>query len=188
MKTELKRKKCQADRAQAISEPKAMRRSVKLTQVDTLLFFPLNWSIVALEGCVSFSFFYTAKQISYTHTHVCTAAQSVMSDSVQPHGEPTRFLCPWDFPGKNTGVGCHLLQGLFPTQGLNLHLLCHIYISLLFFVFPSHLGHQRARNSLCYTVGSHQLSTLYIVVYICQSQSPNSSHHPPSPHLRLRAF
>ena len=32
--------------------------------------------------------------------------------------------CPWDSPGKNTGVGCHaLLQGIFPTQGLNLHLL-----------------------------------------------------------------
>ena len=31
---------------------------------------------------------------------------------------------PWDFPGKNTGVGCHfLLQGTFPTQGSNLHLL-----------------------------------------------------------------
>ena len=29
----------------------------------------------------------------------------------------------WDFPGKNTGVGCHsLLQGIFPTQGLNLGL------------------------------------------------------------------
>ena len=27
---------------------------------------------------------------------------------------------PWDFPGKNTGVGSHsLLQGIFPTQGLN---------------------------------------------------------------------
>ena len=31
-----------------------------------------------------------------------------------------RFLCPWDFPRKNTGVGCHfLLQGIFPTQGSN---------------------------------------------------------------------
>ena len=38
--------------------------------------------------------------------------------------EPTRLLCPWDSPGKNTGVGCHvLLQGIFPTQGLNLGLL-----------------------------------------------------------------
>ena len=31
---------------------------------------------------------------------------------------------PWDSAGKNTGVGCHaLLQGIFPTQGLNSHLL-----------------------------------------------------------------
>ena len=31
-----------------------------------------------------------------------------------------RLLCPWDSPGKNTGVGCHaLLQGIFPTQGSN---------------------------------------------------------------------
>ena len=35
----------------------------------------------------------------------------------------TRFLCPWDSPGKNTGVGCHaLLQGIFLTQWLNLQL------------------------------------------------------------------
>ena len=34
---------------------------------------------------------------------------SVMSDSLQPHGlQPTRLLCPWDFPGKSTGVGCLL--------------------------------------------------------------------------------
>ena len=33
---------------------------------------------------------------------------------------PARLLCPWDSPGKNTGVGCHaLLQGNFPTQELN---------------------------------------------------------------------
>ena len=39
--------------------------------------------------------------------------------------EPPRLLCPWDSPGKNTGVGCHaLLQGIFLTQGLNQHLLC----------------------------------------------------------------
>ena len=31
-----------------------------------------------------------------------------------------RLLRPWDFPGKNTGVGCHfLLQEIFPTLGLN---------------------------------------------------------------------
>ena len=33
-----------------------------------------------------------------------------MSDSSRPHGlQPTRLLCPWDFPGKSTEVGCHCL-------------------------------------------------------------------------------
>ena len=42
---------------------------------------------------------------------------SVMSHSFCP---ALRLLCPWDSPGKNTGVGCHfLLQGIFLTQGLN---------------------------------------------------------------------
>ena len=48
-----------------------------------------------------------------------------MSNSLWPSGlQLTRRLCPWDFPGKNTGVGCHfLLQGIFLTQGSNLHIL-----------------------------------------------------------------
>ena len=35
------------------------------------------------------------------------------------HGlQPTRLLCPWAFPVKDTGVVCHfLLQGIFATQG-----------------------------------------------------------------------
>ena len=41
------------------------------------------------------------------------AAQSLQSfvlDSVRPHRwPPTRLLCPWDSPGKNTGVGYHFL-------------------------------------------------------------------------------
>jgi len=42
-----------------------------------------------------------------------------------PRTEPTRLLQPKDFPGKNTGVGCHfLIQGIFLTQGSNPHLLC----------------------------------------------------------------
>ena len=37
-------------------------------------------------------------------------SRPVLSDSSQPHGlQPTRFLRPWDFPGKSTGVGCHCL-------------------------------------------------------------------------------
>ena len=45
--------------------------------------------------------------------------------------QPARLLCPWDFPGKNTGVGCHfLLQEVFPTQGSNPSLL-HLYTDSL---------------------------------------------------------
>ena len=33
---------------------------------------------------------------------------------------PAKLLCPWNFPGKNSGVGCHFLfQGIFLTQGSN---------------------------------------------------------------------
>ena len=44
-----------------------------------------------------------------------------MSDSLRRHGlQPTRLHCPWNFHGKNTGMGCHfLLQGIFPTQESN---------------------------------------------------------------------
>ena len=50
---------------------------------------------------------------------------------------PARLLCPWGSPGNNTGVSCHfLLQGMFPTQGSNLHLLCWQADSLPL----SHLG------------------------------------------------
>ena len=42
--------------------------------------------------------------------------RSVVSDSLRPHG----LYSPWNSPGQNTGVGSlSLLQGIFPTQGLN---------------------------------------------------------------------
>ena len=53
---------------------------------------------------------------------VCMCVRSsIIPDSLQLHGlYPSRLLCPWDSPGKNTGVGSHsLLQGIFPTQGEN---------------------------------------------------------------------
>ena len=54
---------------------------------------------------------------------------SVMSDSLRPcRLQPTRLLCPWDSLGKNTRMSCHaLLQGIFPTQGLNLCVLCLLH-------------------------------------------------------------
>ena len=54
---------------------------------------------------------------------------SVVSDSSRPHGlQPTRFLCPWGFPGKSTGVGCHCLLWLWWL--VTSKLWCH-YCSLL---------------------------------------------------------
>ena len=61
-------------------------------------------------------------------TSICTCkCACIYSHSTQlsvAMNSLARLLCPWDFPGKNTGVGCHLLlQGIVPTQGLNLPLL-----------------------------------------------------------------
>ena len=87
---------------------------------------------------------------------------------------PVRFLCPWNSPGKNTGVGCHaLLQGIFLVQGLNTsllhcrqvlyhlshqtclgyHKIVHLhfkiaFLSLLISVLPSVLSHEFYGTSL----------------------------------------
>ena len=54
-----------------------------------------------------------------------SVSHSVVSSSLRPHGlQPARLLCPWDFPGKNIGVGCHFfLQSIFLTQRSDLGLL-----------------------------------------------------------------
>ena len=61
-----------------------------------------------------------------THSMVTTGnnvkgGRSVVSDSLQPHRLwMARLLCPWNSPGKTTGVDCHfLLHGTFLTQGPN---------------------------------------------------------------------
>ena len=60
-----------------------------------------------LGGCLIWGL-KSAKGVSESHL--------VMSDSLQPHG----LYSPWNSPGENTGVGSFsLLQGIFPTQGLN---------------------------------------------------------------------
>ena len=46
---------------------------------------------------------------------VYVLSHSAVSNSLQPYRlQSARLLCPWDFAGENTGVGCHaLLQGIF---------------------------------------------------------------------------
>ena len=51
---------------------------------------------------------------------VKSKCQSLTQTLCNPMDWPTRHLCLWNSPGKNTGVGCpFLLQGIFPTQESN---------------------------------------------------------------------
>ena len=61
-------------------------------------------------------------------------SRSVVSDTLRFHGLwLASVLCPWDFPGKNTVVGCHyLLQGIFPTRELTLCQLCLLHCRQFF--------------------------------------------------------
>ena len=61
----------------------------------------------------------------------------VTSDSLRPFGlSPARLLCPWDFSGKNTGVGCHFLpQRIF----LNPCFLCLLHCRQILYSL-SHWG------------------------------------------------
>ena len=55
-----------------------------------------------------------------------SSAMSTLCDS-----KPSRLLCPSDYPGKNAGVGWHvLLQGIFPTQGSDSCLVCLLPLQL----------------------------------------------------------
>ena len=86
-----------------------------------------------VSGILNFIFkcFWSWKLFSYYKTSYAivheSVSHSVVSNSLQLHGlyhtpppPPPRLLCPWNSPGKNTGVGCHsLLQGIFLAQGWN---------------------------------------------------------------------
>ena len=91
------------------------------------------------------------------HQGACEVT-SVVSNSLGVYApEPARFLCPWDSPGKNTGVGCHFLhQGIFPTQGSNMCVLCLLYRQL---DLPQH----RLKSSK--KLNNHMLNTWMLQVY-----------------------
>ena len=91
----------------------------------------------------------------------------VVPDSLLHHGlQPTRLLCPWDFPGKDTGVGCHfLLQGIFPTQGSNPGLLhCRqILYQLSFKGSPiPHCSEIHILSSYYYKLDHPKINTLFL--------------------------
>ena len=71
---------------------------------------------------------YFTKYNCYIIECLCSVTQSYLTLYDSWTVARARLLCPWNFPGKNTGVGCHfLLQGIFLTEESNpglLHLLC----------------------------------------------------------------
>ena len=62
-------------------------------------------------SCIAGRFF-TAEPLGKTQIILTAAAAKSLQSclTVRPHRwQPTRLHCPWDSPGKNTGVGCHFL-------------------------------------------------------------------------------
>ena len=88
------------------------------------LCFSYLLTCVLVEGhwFTTFCSFRLYSKLIQLHVSVCVCSN--MFTSLRLNGLwPVRLLCPWDSPGKNTGVGCHfLLQGIFLTQGSNPHL------------------------------------------------------------------
>ena len=86
------------------SQPHMRKRSENLFVRDKKTFKELSLSYSSRHS----------HQLSPIIKLLCKAcvyvSSSVLSNSLQPHGlGPTRLLCPWNSPGKNTGVGCHFL-------------------------------------------------------------------------------
>ena len=125
---------------------------------------PRDWTRVS---CIAGRFFtvWVTREAPYTYMRakllrLCPTPCDPMDWDLQP----AWLLCPWDSPGKNTGVGCHALcQGIFPTQGSNLCLspLLHWQVGTLPLAPPgkppyTYIGWPK-----------HSLGFFYNILYMC---------------------
>ena len=78
-------------------------------------------------SCIGRQLLYHQHHLESLILAMCYVLFAQLCPTLQLHGlQPARLLCPWNSPGKNTGVGSHsLLQGIFPTEELNPGLLRH---------------------------------------------------------------
>ena len=102
---------------------------VLISHKDTLVFYiffhiPESDISTYVKGMV-----YIPCSTCLSLTWTCCLVPKWCPTLLQPHGlRSTRLLCPCDFPGKKTGVGCpFLLQGIFLTKGSNQRLLQILY-------------------------------------------------------------
>ena len=104
-----------------------MQQSLVLQRVGHGWATKLNWT-----SCFSREW-WSIRETTIYHfdslCYVCALRCSAMSKFLWAHGlRPAIFFCPWDFPGKSTGVGCHAyLQGTFATQETKLRLLSFLH-------------------------------------------------------------
>ena len=94
---------------------------------------------------------------------------------------PTRLLCLWDSPGRNTGVGCHfLLQGIFLTQGSNPPLLYWQADSLVLSYQESSEVENRLKQEIKYFISTKQKTLVRTCIcyldYLLQPNQPKSSN------------
>ena len=111
-------------------------KSASLTTTDSVklpvLCMSSGWLLSYQNACATLychSEQHHSNSQHFSFIWACMYMRSVTSDSLPPRGlQPARILCPLDFPGTNTGVGCYVfLQGIFPIRGSNPQLLCHLH-------------------------------------------------------------
>ena len=88
------------------NDPRESKREHSMEKPD---FFFCNITLEGTSQHLSYSI--PQKRVPWSFPHLLLLqVASVVSNSVRPHRrQPTRLPCPWDSPGKNTGVGCHFL-------------------------------------------------------------------------------
>ena len=93
---------------------------------------------------------------THTHTHTYTYIQILCSKFLSegtgignPMDKPSCPVCILIFPGRNSEAGCHfLLQGIFPTQGSNPHILYLLHWQVIFFFFFNYWCHLGSLNPI----------------------------------------
>ena len=102
------------------SGPCALISQTKFPKSGSVPIIPL-WEVSSTKlSPLTFPSFISTNQLPWSHCCCCCWVASVVSDSVLPHRwQATRLPCPWDSPGKNTGVGCHFLLQCVKVKSLS---------------------------------------------------------------------